>query len=124
VAAHGSPPARGGTRELVAAGVRRVPRVTGVGDGLPVLADGTVLDVASVVWCTGYRHDFGWLPPGAHDPTGAPVHRRGLAHRVPGLAFAGLRFQTTLASGIVAGAGHDARTVVDALVRGAPRGGR
>ena len=33
--------------ELTAAGVERVPRVTGVRDGLPVLDDGRVLDVGA-----------------------------------------------------------------------------
>ena len=42
-------------RDLDAAGVERVPRVTGVRDGLPQLEDGRVLDVANVIWSTGFR---------------------------------------------------------------------
>lgn len=114
LAGRGSPLVRAGPAELAAAGVARVPKVTGVTGGRPRLADGRVLDVTTVVWCTGFRHDFGWLPPAAHDGTGAPVHDRGRARHVPGLAFAGLRFQATLASGIVAGAGADARLAVAA----------
>ena len=40
-------------QDLVAAGVSLVPRVTGVRDGRPELADGRVCEVASVIWCTG-----------------------------------------------------------------------
>ena len=50
----------------IAAGVERHDAKTvGVQDGKPVLADGTVLDVANVIWCTGYRRDYSWI--------GAPV---------------------------------------------------
>jgi putative flavoprotein involved in K+ transport len=45
-------------KDLERAGVTMVPRVTGVRDGLPVLEGGQVLDVANVVWCTGFREDF------------------------------------------------------------------
>ena len=51
--AHADPLIRTKTKDLAAAGVQLVPRVTGVDDGLPVLADGTRLEVANVIWCTG-----------------------------------------------------------------------
>ena len=35
--------------------------MTGVRDGRPLLADGVVLDVANVVWCTGFGPDFRWI---------------------------------------------------------------
>ena len=41
--------------DLDAAGVVRVGRVVDVREGKPVTEDGTVLDVANVIWCTGYR---------------------------------------------------------------------
>src|SRR5206468_3768458 len=41
-------------RDLDAAGVERTPRATGVRNGLPQLADGRVLDVANVIWSTGF----------------------------------------------------------------------
>ena len=47
--------------DLAAAGVARVGRITGVRDGKPTLADGEKLDVASVVWCTGFRLAPSWL---------------------------------------------------------------
>ena len=48
--------------DLEAAGVEHVDqRVVDVFDGKPVLADGRVLDVANVVWCTGFRTDLSWI---------------------------------------------------------------
>jgi putative flavoprotein involved in K+ transport len=38
-----------------------VPRTVGVKAGAPALEDGRVLDVSNVVWCTGFRPDFGWI---------------------------------------------------------------
>jgi putative flavoprotein involved in K+ transport len=57
--AHGAPLIRVRLKDLVSAGVERVPRTEGVRDGLPELADGRVLDVSNVIWCTGFRYDFG-----------------------------------------------------------------
>jgi putative flavoprotein involved in K+ transport len=48
-------------KHLDAAGVKRVPRIVGVRDGLPLLDDGRVLDVPDVVWATGYRNAYEWL---------------------------------------------------------------
>ena len=47
-------------------GVERVPRVAGVRDGFPVLDNGRILEVANVIWCTGYHHDFDWIDLRVH----------------------------------------------------------
>src|SRR3954471_7702311 len=47
--------------DLVAAGVEFVPRTAGVRNGQPVLDDGRVLDVAAVIWATGYRPALDWI---------------------------------------------------------------
>jgi putative flavoprotein involved in K+ transport len=58
----GIPLARANRQRLDrATGIQRVPRTAGVRDGLPVLDDGRVLEVANVVWCTGVVPDFGWI---------------------------------------------------------------
>jgi putative flavoprotein involved in K+ transport len=44
--------------DLSNAGVERVPRVVGTRNGLPLLEDGRELDVANVVWCTGFLPAF------------------------------------------------------------------
>ena len=51
----GDPLVRVKPKQLLAAGVERVPKTVGVRDGKPMLEDGRVLDVANVIWATGYR---------------------------------------------------------------------
>ncbi|SDM24888.1 putative flavoprotein involved in K+ transport [Nonomuraea maritima] len=101
--------------DLTAAGIRRVPRTAGVRHGRPLLADGRVLDVANVVWCTGLRPDLGWLTPGAVGPDGRPAHRHGISTTVPSLGFVGMPFQHTFASGFLGGMSDDAEHVVRRL---------
>ena len=61
--------------------------------GRPCTADGDVLNPQTIVWCTGYRDDFGWIEiPGAIDDAGHPVHERGVSP-IPGLYYLGLEFQ-------------------------------
>ena len=101
--------------ELDRAGVERhESRVASVLDGKPVLEDGTVLDVATIIWCTGSRPDYGWIEPSVTGPDGWPVERRGVSD-VPGLYFLGVPFQYGLTSMLIDGAARDARYVVDRL---------
>jgi putative flavoprotein involved in K+ transport len=116
--------------DLAAAGVELIEqRVTAVVDGRPQVADGRVLDAATVVWSTGFRPDFAWVEPAELDADGWPVQRRGVVETAPGLYFVGLLFQYAFSSMLVAGVGRDARFVVEqveaqrsALARGAPAG--
>ena len=75
---HGLPLVRVKPKHLTRAGVQRVPRTVGVQDGLPLLEDGRVLDVANVIWCTGFRPDFSWIDLPIFDDDGDPVHTRGI----------------------------------------------
>jgi putative flavoprotein involved in K+ transport len=106
---HGPPLIRTKVADLEAAEVERVPRVTGVRAGQPVLADGTTREVSSVIWCTGFRNDFGWIDLPGFDEHGEPRHRRGVVDSVPGLYFLGLEFLYALTSGTIPGVGRDAR---------------
>jgi putative flavoprotein involved in K+ transport len=90
-------------------------RTTGVTDGKPTLDDGTVLDVASVVWCTGYRPDYSWIDLPILDADGWPRQRRGVITEAPGLYVLGMPFLHSFASMLVLGAGSDAEHVVDHL---------
>ena len=54
----GIPLGRVRPKDFADAGIERVARTTGVLDGLPVLEDGRVMDVANVVWCTGFQSDY------------------------------------------------------------------
>ena len=102
-------------KDLLAAGAQRVPRVTGVSGGRPELADGRVLDVANVVWCTGYQPGFDWINLPIFDEWGRPRHARGIVEDVPGLYFCGLHFQHALWSETFPGMPPDARYVVEHL---------
>ncbi|MDH3464283.1 MAG: NAD(P)/FAD-dependent oxidoreductase [Acidimicrobiia bacterium] len=114
--AHGRAPiVRVKPADLANAGARRVDRVTGVKDGLPVLSDGTVLDVANVIWCTGFRTEFSWIDLHVFDEQGRPVHERGIVVDQPGLYFCGLFFLHALWSETLSGMQIDARYVVDHL---------
>ena len=76
----GIPLGRVRRKDIIAAGIERVGRTTGVRDGRPLLDDGRVLDVSNVIWCTGYTPDFSWIdlplstPPRMANP--GPWHRR------------------------------------------------
>ena len=109
--AKGDPLIRTKLKDLVAVGVERVPRVVGVRNGLPVLEDERVAEVANVVWCTGFRTDFGWIDLPVFDNDGKPMHYRGVVDSEPGLCFLGLVFQYALSSDVLPGGGRDAEYV-------------
>ncbi len=110
--AHGGPLARVKRADLERAGVEIVAdKTVGVRDGRPVLADGRVLDVANVVWCTGFRQDFSWIDAPVIGEDGWPIESRGVVPNAPGLYFTGLAFQYAFASMLVGGAGRDAEYV-------------
>jgi putative flavoprotein involved in K+ transport len=112
--AHGATPLiRLKSADLAAAGVERVPRVAGVKDGLPVLADGRVVDVANVLWCTGFRHEFPWIELPILDDEGQPEHDRGIARSEPDVCFVGLPFQYAVTSDVLPGVGRDAARVAE-----------
>jgi putative flavoprotein involved in K+ transport len=88
-------------------------RTTGVRDGRPMLDDGTVLDVANVIWCTGFRPDYGWIDLPIIGEDGWPTQHRGVVDSAPGLYVLGIPFLYSFTSMLVVGAGRDAGHVVD-----------
>jgi putative flavoprotein involved in K+ transport len=109
----GGPLLRHRRADLLAAGIMwSDARVVGAEDGRPLLAGGQVLDVVSVVWCTGYRPDYGWIRLPVLDTDGWPELRRGEAVAAPGLHFVGVPFLTGFTSMLVLGASRDADMVV------------
>jgi putative flavoprotein involved in K+ transport len=107
----GGPLVRVKPKWLAAAGVQRVSRVVGVRNGLPLLDDGRVLDVANVVWCTGFQPGFSWIDLPVFGPDGAPQHERGIVPSEPGLFFLGLHFLYSLSSTMIHGVGRDAERI-------------
>jgi putative flavoprotein involved in K+ transport len=98
-------------RNLAAAGIELLPRVAGVTNGLPVLDDGRVLDVANVVWCTGFHPGFSWIDLPIFGPDGEPEHELGVVTREPGLYFVGLHFLSAMSSVMIHGVGRDAARI-------------
>ena len=94
---HGGPLIRLRMEEVVRAGVERTGRVVGTQAGRPVLEDGRAVDVANVIWCTGFARDFGWIDLPMLDSDGLPRHDRSVAADVPGRYFVGLPFLSKLA---------------------------
>ncbi|GLX93238.1 MSMEG_0569 family flavin-dependent oxidoreductase [Herbidospora sp. NBRC 101105] len=64
-------------------------------------------EIASVVWCTGFRRDHSWIRVPVFDGTGYPAHTRGVTGW-PGLYFLGLPWLHTWGSGRIVGVGRDA----------------
>jgi putative flavoprotein involved in K+ transport len=99
--------------DLAQAGVERVrARTVGVVEGRPQLADGRILDVANVVWCTGFKNRYEWIDvPIPMGEDGFPEQERGVVPGLPGLYFTGLLFQYAFSSMLILGAGRDAKHV-------------
>jgi putative flavoprotein involved in K+ transport len=113
----GIPLGRVRRKDFEAAGIDRVPRVTAVERGYPVLADGRVLEVSNVIWCTGFTPDYDWIDFPLPTRQGYPAHDRGIAEGCPGLYFIGLPFLYSLSSSLVGGVGRDAGHIVEHIAR-------
>ena len=111
----GIPLARVRRKDITASGIELVPRTAGVRDGSPQLEDGRVLDVANVIWCTGFVPDLTWIDLPVFNEDGDVVHDRGVVGSEPGLYFVGLYFLYALASVLIGGVGRDAEHVVQAI---------
>ncbi len=117
VFAQGAPLIRVKPKQLDAAGVQRVPRMARVVDGLPVLEDGRVLDVANVIWCTGFGNGLSWIELPIFEANGEPRHQSGIATGEPGLYFAGLHFLHSFSSTMIHGVDRDAKRIADTIER-------
>jgi putative flavoprotein involved in K+ transport len=94
--------------------VERVPRTTGVEDGWPRFEDGRRLEVANVVWTSGFHPGFSWIELPVLGPN-EPVHDGGIVESEPGLYFVGLRFLYSKSSEQIHGVGRDAVRIADAI---------
>lgn len=98
---------RYGEKELLESGVKIMPRFASVKQGLPVMEDGTALEPASIVWCTGFVQDFSWISPEAK--------------KAKAIHFVALPYQNNATSHLIGGVGREtaaaARRIERALVR-------
>ena len=112
IRSHGGPLIRVKQADLEAAGVERVfERMVDVKDGLPVLESGRVVDVANVIWCTGFQPDYSWIDLPLELEDGYPTQYKGAVQSLPGLYFVGMLFLHSFSSMLILGAGRDARRV-------------
>jgi putative flavoprotein involved in K+ transport len=118
IRSQGGPLLRVKRADLAAAGVERAEdKVTATAGGRPVLADGRVLDVANVVWCTGFGPDLSWIELPVAGADGWPDTERGVVTSCPGLYFVGVPFLFGFGSMLLTGVGRDAEHVVRHLRR-------
>ncbi|MGB0213523.1 MSMEG_0569 family flavin-dependent oxidoreductase [Algiphilus sp.] len=76
-------------------------------DAEPASLDLRAAGITTVIWCTGFDADFGWLQAPVFDGRGEPVHKRGVTP-VPGVYFLGLPWLHTWGSGRFSDVGDDA----------------
>jgi putative flavoprotein involved in K+ transport len=103
-------------KDLIAAGIERVGRITGVRDGLPIVENGRALDVTNVVWCTGFHPGFSWIDLPVFGEDGEPMHHSGIVDSEPGLYFLGLHFLHSMTSDTVTGVRRDAERIARAII--------
>ncbi|MGW1341271.1 flavin-containing monooxygenase [Kribbella sp. NPDC002412] len=102
-------------KDLLAVGIERVARIGAVVDGYPQTEDGVRLDVANVIWATGFLPDFGWIDLPGLDSSGRLANERGAVAGQPGLYVLGQEFQYMFNSHTVGGVGKDAAYVVQQI---------
>jgi putative flavoprotein involved in K+ transport len=98
-------------------GVQLHDRAIDAAGSTVMFADGTQLDVGSVVWATGFRVDHAFIDVPVFDADGHLVHRRGVTAS-PGLYFLGLSWQHTRGSALLGWVQDDAGFIaqqIDAL---------
>jgi putative flavoprotein involved in K+ transport len=117
IISEGGPLIRVKPRHLAAAGVQWLPRVAGTSTGRPQLEDGRVLDIANVIWCTGFHPGFSWIDLPVLDDAGYPRQIAGVVDDAPGLYFVGLHFLYAVSSGMIHGVGRDAARIAAAAGR-------
>ncbi|HXV70912.1 MAG TPA: NAD(P)-binding domain-containing protein [Acidimicrobiia bacterium] len=76
--------------------------------------DLTEAGVGSVIWCTGFTAEFGWIHARVTDENGQPIHKRGISP-VPGIYFVGFPWLHSRKSGIIHGIAEDARFIAQSI---------
>ncbi len=72
-------------------------------------------DINTVIWCTSFETNYGWVRIPVFDGTGYPVHERGITS-VSGLYFLGLPWLYTWGSGRFSGVARDAVYLADYIL--------
>jgi|SRR5579884_223377 len=101
-------------RRLKRHGVELKTRAVAASGRTVSFADGSELDVDSVIWATGYQPDRSWIKLPVTDQNGAVNHRRGVTD-VPGLYFLGLSWQYTRGSALLGWIKDDAEFIAEQI---------
>jgi putative flavoprotein involved in K+ transport len=117
-----------GRDTLIGSTPRRLRRQYGVelhgralsADGSTVrFEDETQVDVAGIVWATGFRVDHSWIDAPVFDHAGRVVHERGVTE-APGLYFLGLTWQHTRGSALLGWVKDDAAYIAEKIAASRP----
>jgi putative flavoprotein involved in K+ transport len=76
--------------------------------------DDTQVDVAGVVWATGFRVDHSWIDAPVFDAGGRLIHERGVTG-APGLYFIGMYWQHTRGSALLGWVKDDAEYLAERI---------
>jgi len=66
--------------------------------------------ISTVIWCTGFRADFGWIHLPIFDVANKPKHLLGVTD-CKGAYITGLQWLSARRSALVAGVGDDAQYI-------------
>jgi len=114
VVSQGGPLIRNKPKDFVEYGIKRIPKILGVRDGLPVDENEQVIDVKNIIWCTGFYPAYSWIDiPIFKDRE--PIQDRGVVKNEPGLYFVGMHFLYSLSSAMIHGAERDAEYVTKTI---------
>ena len=69
-------------------------------------------NVKTIIWATGFSHDYSWLNVDVFDDQGKPQHQRGVS-REPGVYFLGLPWLSRRGSLFIWGVWPDAKFMAD-----------
>jgi putative flavoprotein involved in K+ transport len=95
-------------------GVEVRPRAVSAEGSRVRFADGSELEVGTVIWATGYRPDYSWIEADIFDHDGRLLHQRGVTP-APGLYFLGLTWQYTRGSALIGWVKDDAAYLADRI---------
>lgn len=114
IISQGGPLIRNKPGDFVNAGIKRIPKIVGVSEGLPLDDNQQVIDVKNIIWCTGFYPAFSWIDiPIFKDKE--PMQDRGVVKNEPGLYFLGMHFLYSLSSVMIHGVERDAEYVVKVI---------
>ncbi|MEO0508429.1 MAG: MSMEG_0569 family flavin-dependent oxidoreductase [Verrucomicrobiota bacterium] len=71
-------------------------------------------NISSIIWCIGFRPNFGYLKLDIFNSRGFPIHNRGITE-APGLFFIGLPWQHTWGSSRFSGIAEDSKFIADKI---------